>query len=189
MKFLQVIGVLLILIQGSWAWDRVGRAQMAPVLGREVSLTCRGVKNLPKRADMDLQKETAKMVAGMLAKLRESNVHTIGDDPTPFPAVYGIDELVEDKKFPDILALAIANHFRWLAGEIKQDETRQTGLREGLEEIASEGIGMIFSTIGEDEEKAKFVTHWMYDYLFASLAYRSKVISDALKSANAARDL
>ena len=137
---------------------------------------------------MATDKEKLDMVKDMLAKLRESNAYTIGDDPTLFPACYGLDELVDDDRFPDMLGVAIVNHLRRLAGEIQPAKERKTDPRGAVEELAADGLDWIFSTIQGDEKKAEMVSKWIVSYLFALFAYRSKVISDALKIANAARD-
>jgi hypothetical protein len=137
---------------------------------------------------MATEEEKKKMVQDMLAKLRESNAYTIGEDPTLFPACYGLDELVDDDRFPDMLAVAIVNHLRRLAGEIQPAKERKTDPRGAVEEMAADGLDWIFSTIQGDEKKAENISKWMFSYLFALFAYRSKVISDALKTAAFARD-
>jgi hypothetical protein len=137
---------------------------------------------------MATEEEKKKMVQDMLAKLRESNAYTIGEDPTLFPAHYGLDELVDDDRFPDMLGVAIVNHLRRLAGEIQPTKARKTDPRGAVEEMAADGLDWIFSTIQGDEKKAENISKWMFSYLFALFAYRSKVISDALKTAAAARD-
>ena len=137
---------------------------------------------------MATEQEKVEMVKEMLAKLRETNAYTINDDPTLFPACYGLDELADDDRFPDMLGVAIVNHLRRLAGEIPLSKNRKTDLRGTAEEMAADGLDWIFSTIGGDEKKAENISKWMFSYLFALFAYRSKVIGDALKTANAARD-
>lgn len=137
---------------------------------------------------MATDKEKMDMVKDMLAKLRESNAYTVGDDPTLFPACYGLDEIVDDDRFPDMLGVAIVNHLRRLAGEIQPAKQRKTDMRGTVEEMAADGLDWIFSTIQGDEKKAEIISNWMFKYLFALFAYRSKVISDALANANAARD-